>query len=96
VQLELNRGDKVELMGGEMDDYYKIAPPTGAYLWVLTQYTKPLGPVGEVAVIVEPKAGPEANIPAVVPATISIESEKLKEYYALAERIEAERAKPMA
>jgi uncharacterized protein YraI len=95
-QLELNRGDKVELMGEEVDDYYKIAPPTGAYLWVLTQYTKPLGPVGEVAVIVEPKAEPEANIPAVVPATISIESEKLKEYYALAGQIEAERAKPMA
>ena len=99
VQLELNRGDKVELIGEEMDDYYKIAPPTGAYLWVLTQYIKPLGAVGEVAVIVEPKAEktePEANAPVVVPAAISIESEKLKEYYALAEQIKAERAKPMA
>ena len=96
VQLELNRGDKVELMGEEMDDYYKIAPPTGAYLWVLTQYTKPLGAVGEVEVIVEPKTEPEANTAAVVPATISIESEKLKEYYALAEQIKAEQAKPIA
>ncbi|MCJ7778142.1 MAG: SH3 domain-containing protein, partial [Sedimentisphaerales bacterium] len=95
VQLELSRGDKVELMGEEMDDYYKIAPPTGAYLWVLTQYTKPLGAVGEVEVTVELKAEPEANVPAVVPATISIESEKLKEYYALAEQIKAEQAKPM-
>jgi hypothetical protein len=96
VQLELNRGDKVELMGEEMDDYYKIAPPTGAYLWVLTQYTKPLGAVGEVEVIVEPKTEAEANTAAVVPATISIESEKLKEYYALAEQIKAEQAKPIA
>ncbi|MGA1979200.1 MAG: SH3 domain-containing protein [Sedimentisphaerales bacterium] len=96
VQLELNRGDKVELMGEEMDDYYKITPPTGAYLWVLTQYTKPVGAVGEVEVIVKPKAEPEANIPAVVPVTISIESEKLKEYYALTEQIKAERAKPVA
>jgi uncharacterized protein YgiM (DUF1202 family) len=99
VQLELNRGDKVELIGEEMDDYYKIAPPTGAYLWVLTQYIKPLGAVGEAAVIVEPKAEkaePEANAPVVVPAAISIESEKLKEYYALVEQIKAERAKPMA
>jgi hypothetical protein len=96
VQLELNRGDKVELMGEEMDDYYKIAPPTGAYLWVLTQYTKPLGAAGEVEVIVEPKTEPEANTAAVVPATISIESEKLKEYYALAEQIKAEQAKPIA
>ena len=96
VQLELNKGDKVELMGEEMDDYYKIAPPTGAYLWVLTQYTRPVGAVGEVEVTVEPKAEAEANVPAVVPASISVESEKLKEYYALAERIDAERAKPMA
>ena len=96
VQLQFNRGDKVRLMGEEIDGYYKIAPPTGAYLWVLTQYTKPLGPVGEVPLIVEPQAEPEADIPAVVPTSIPVESEKLKEYYALAEQIEAERAKPMA
>src|SRR4030042_477474 len=89
VQMELNKGDKVELMGEEMDDYYKIAPPTGAYLWVLTQYTKPIGAVGEVEVIVKPKTEPEAeteleaNTVAVVPAANPIESEKLKEYYAL-------------
>ncbi len=96
VQLHLNKGDKVRLMGEEMDDYYKIAPPTGAYLWVLTQYTKPLGAVGEVPLLVEPQAEPEAGIPAVVPTSIPLESEKLKEYYALAKQIEAERAKPMA
>jgi uncharacterized protein YgiM (DUF1202 family) len=102
VQLELNRGDKVELMGEEMDDYYKIVPPTGAYLWVLTQYTKPLGAVDKVELIVapkteiEPKVGAEADIPAFVHAHTPIESEKLKEYYALAEQIKAERAKPMA
>jgi len=96
VQLHLNKGDKVGLMGEEMGDYYKIAPPTGAYLWVLTQYTKLLGPVGEVPLIVEPQAKPEADIPAVVPTSIFADSGKLKEYYALAEQIKAERAKPMA
>lgn len=96
VQLHLNKGDTVRLMGEEMGDYYKIAPPTGAYLWVLTQYAKPLGPVGEVPLVVELKAEPKADVPSVVPASISVESEKLKEYYALAEQIEAERAKPMA
>jgi len=99
VQLHLNKGDKVRLMGEEMGDYYKIAPPTGAYLWVLTQYTKPLGPVGEVPLIVvlgtpdgEPEAEPEADVPTGIP----VESGKLKEYYALAEQIEAERAKSMS
>ena len=91
VQLQFNKGDKVRLMGEEIGDYYKIVPPTGAYLWVLTQYTKPLGRVGEVPLIVKPKAGPQVGL-----TSIAVESEKLKEYYALAEQIEAERAKPMA
>jgi uncharacterized protein YgiM (DUF1202 family) len=108
VQLELNKGDKVELMNEEIDDYYKIVPPIGAYLWVLTQYTKPLEAKGEVTVTVESpvpqkksetittQQKTEANTPVVVPTTIPIESEKLKEYYALAEQIKTERAKPMA
>jgi uncharacterized protein YgiM (DUF1202 family) len=96
VQLELNKDDKVELIGEEMDDYYKIAPPTGAYLWVLTQYTKPLGAVSKVEMTVEPKTKSEANTTAVVPATTSIESKKLKEYYTLAEQIKVEQAKPIA
>jgi len=127
MQLELNKGDKVELMGQEQDDYYKIVPPSGAYLWVLTEYTKPVGAVGEVEVIVRPKLEEEseaktedvtktedeaenetaaeaetedevvaeANTPSVVPATVSVESKKLKEYYALVEQIKAEQDKPL-
>ncbi|MDD5328218.1 MAG: SH3 domain-containing protein [Phycisphaerae bacterium] len=107
MQLELNKGDKVELMGEEQDDYYKIVPPSGAYLWVLTEYTKPIGAVGEVEVIVRPKLEEteaevetetvaEVNTPSVVPAMASVESKKLKEYYALADQIKAEQAKPLA
>ena len=108
VQLELNKGDKVALLGEEMDDYYKIAPPTGAYLWVLTQYAKPVTGVYNVEVAIAPKikeepeakAEPKAKIitemPTVVPTIMSVESDKLKMYYALANKIEAERAKPMA
>ena len=104
VQLDLNNGDKVELLGEEMDDYYKITPPTGAYLWVLTQYTKPLGAVDKVEVIVTPKTiapkaenepKAEVNAPAVVAAATPNESKKLKEYYALVEQIKAEQAKPL-
>jgi hypothetical protein len=94
LQLKLNRGDKVRLLGEGEDNYYQIASPAGAYLWVSTQYTKPLGPVGEVEVITEPQAGP--NDTAVVVATdISVEAEKLKQYYALEKQIEAEKAKPI-
>ncbi|MFB0525488.1 MAG: SH3 domain-containing protein [Phycisphaerae bacterium] len=91
-QIRLKRGDKVKLLGEEKDDYYKIAPPSGAYLWVSTQYTKPAAPVAEMPPpIVEPIA--DANM--AVPTEISVEDEKLKEYYVLQKQIKAERAKPI-
>jgi len=96
MQLKLNRADKVTLMGEEKGDYYKIVPPSGAYLWVSTKYTEPLGPVGEVPPTVEPKTEPKADIPAVVPTMLPTEAEKLKEYYALEKQIQAEQAKPIA
>ncbi|MBN1805692.1 MAG: hypothetical protein JW837_10605 [Sedimentisphaerales bacterium] len=42
LQGKLNRGDKVRLLGEQKDDYYKIAPPSFAYLWVSSKFTKPL------------------------------------------------------
>ncbi len=40
-QTSLMTGDKVRLLGEESDDYYKIAPPDNAYLYILTEYTIP-------------------------------------------------------
>ena len=96
LQPKRNKGDRVRLMSEEKDDYYKIAPPADAYLWVSTKYTKPLAPVGQVPPTVETQGEPKAETGPVVPAKISVEAEKLKEYHALEEQIEAERAKPMA
>jgi len=123
VHFTLSKGDKVQMLGQEMDDYYKIVPPAGAYLYVSTQYTKPLVPVVQVpatvvprpeaktetvskpAAMPKPEAAPsvkpeikpvaEANVPVVVPTRMSVEAEKLKEYNALKEQIEAQRAKPL-
>jgi hypothetical protein len=94
VQLKFNRGDKVKLLGEEGGDYYKIAPPEGAYLWLSTEYTEAVGDIEAAAAAVEPS--PEAEVeerPVVVPTDLGLESRKLKEYYALEKRIEAERAK---
>jgi uncharacterized protein YgiM (DUF1202 family) len=91
-QVKLKRGDKVTLLGEGEDDYYKIAPPSGAYLWVSTQYTKPARPI--VAEMPPPTVtAADANV--VVATVISIEAEKLKEFYVLQEKLKAERAKPM-
>lgn len=46
-QTRLSKGDKVKLLGEQLDDYYKIAPPQGAYLWVSTAYTNKITPTVE-------------------------------------------------
>jgi hypothetical protein len=93
-RLKLNRGEKVKLLGEQKDRYYKITPPTGAYRWVSTEYTRVLGPAGEVP---SPPvvAAPPSEGDAVVPVKLPLEARKLKEYYALDKRIQAERAKPL-
>lgn len=61
LQFKLNRGDEVKFIGKQKGDYYKIAPPPGAYLWVSTKYTKPIAaPVVKVTkpVVVKPKVDP--------------------------------------
>ena len=96
LQLQHNKGEKVKLLSEEKEGYYKIAPPQGAYLWVLSQYTEPLGAVGEIEVTVErpePTIEPDEGIGVVETVT---EAEKLKEYYALQKQFEAEKAKPTA
>jgi uncharacterized protein YgiM (DUF1202 family) len=95
-QVVLNRGQAVKLLGEEKDDYYKIAPPQGAYLWVSTQFlqatdrtvVKPAD-ANAVAAVKTPgdKAAPvDANEP----------KTDLDLYYALAEQIKAVQAKPTA
>jgi len=59
MQVKLNKGDKVSLLGEEKDGYCKITPPEGAYLWVSNQYAKPLGTL---------MPAPQA-IPAMTPST---------------------------
>lgn len=101
LQLKLNRGDKVKLMGKQKADYYKITPPTGAYLWISTKYTKPLGAAGEVprTVVVTPtvetRTDTKTDTKTPIRTNISVQSEKLKEYYALEKQIQVERAKPI-
>ncbi len=98
-QQQLDTGDKVILLGEEQDDYYKISPPPGAYLWISTQYTKPIGPVGQTRVVVPSKTPQVSDAneksPVVVPSTISTESEKLNEFYALQRQVKEMRSRPI-
>lgn len=103
IQVHLNRGDKVMLLGEEMGDYYKIVPPSGAFFWVSTQYTKPITslpaetkpePHQPVAAEPQPVVESAPSKPTVVPTTISADSKRLKKYYEAQELIKAEFTKP--
>jgi len=95
-QIVLNRGQNVKLLSEEKDDYYKIAPPEGAYLWVSTQFLQPASsPLG--ATPMDIVTGP--NTPVETPPTpqeIRTESDLLDTYYALTKLVKEERDKPMA
>ena len=100
LQLKLNRGHKVKLLGDNRDDYYKIAPPDGAYLWVSTQFIK----LFEGAVIISQGVGPndvdsnslEPNdTTVIVEPKDSLEQEMLKKYRDLEKKLQAERARPI-
>lgn len=102
-QIKLSRGQTVKLLGEGKDDYYKIAPPSGAYLWVSTQYTQPAKPIatetrhplGTSNISSYDSNAPLADANTAAPPTISIEAEKLKEFYSLREKIKTELAKPI-
>ena len=98
LQGRLDKGDKVKLLGEQMDDYYKIAPPSFAYLWVSINFTKPIPSVEEAAPTVEtqavkpPAVEPTAEPEEVVPEPATPET-ILEKYNALREQVEAERTK---
>ena len=93
LQGKLNKGNKVKLLGTEEGGYYKIAPPSFAYLWVSTQYTRPIGEVGQVKMSVEPKID---ESPTVVESDIAVDAKMLNAYYALEKKMKLEKAKPLA
>ncbi|MHC4325503.1 MAG: hypothetical protein ACYSUX_14655 [Planctomycetota bacterium] len=109
-QGNLNKGEKVKLLGEQLDDYYKIAPQPFSYYWVSTKFTKPVPePVKPPPVVttppavttpspVEPKVDPnkpaDANAPAEVAPEPVVPKSPLERYRELKEQVEAERAKP--
>jgi len=95
-QVVLNRGQMLKLLSEEKDDYYKIAPPEGAYLWVSSQFLQPVRSPMEAA-SVGIAATPDATVE--TPATaeeLQTESDLLDAYYALSKLVKEERNKPMA
>ncbi len=62
LQGKLDKDDRIKLSGEPMDGYYKIAPPPFAYLWVSTQFIKPVAPEVTAPLAAETKQ-PEVTTP---------------------------------
>ncbi len=100
LQGKLDKGDRVDLLGEQMDDYYKIEPPPFAYLWVSANFTKLIKAVEKTPppMIAEK---PEVEQPTETEAAMEEISESaspeelLEQYKALQEQVEAERTKPV-
>jgi len=107
LQLKLNRSDEVRFIGTPKGDYYKIAPPAGAYLWISTNNIKPAPVKAVKPTVVPPPPIADANTATktitkidskpkpIIPTTITGESENLQAYYALEKLLKAEQAKPV-
>ncbi|MGB2864344.1 MAG: hypothetical protein WBC05_13520 [Sedimentisphaerales bacterium] len=107
LQGKLSKGEKVKLLGEQMDDHYKIASPPFAYLWVSTNFTKavpepvkapPVAPTPAPVTTpspVEPNEPGDANATtAVVPVPVAPPKSPLEKYRELKEQVAAEHAKP--
>ncbi len=96
-QVTLSRGQMVKLLGEEKDDYYKIAVPQKAYLWVSSQFTRATAPVlgrppeVDVGAMVKTEAGNPVKVDPNAPPKTDLEL-----YYVLGEQIKAEHDKPIA
>ncbi len=93
-QVVLSRGQKVKLLGEEKDDYYKVAPPQGAYLWVSSQYLQSVDKPLAKTTPVDPNIAKRAT--AKKPGDANTPLTGLELYYSLSEKVKAEHSKPMA
>ncbi len=93
VQGTLNSGEKVRLLGVENNEYYKIVPPPFAYMWISTQYTKPLGSTGIPAIVIPKQETIDINSSS---TAVEQNVKELQQYYTLEALVKAELAKPSA
>jgi len=101
----LDKDEKVKLLGEQADGYYKITPPSFAYLWVSTEYTKAVPRLAQTStptttVAPLPQGPNDTNAVTVEPVVPSPTIEPapespLAKYRALQKQVEEERKKPM-
>ena len=78
IQCKLQHGDKVQIVG-DIDEYYMIRPPEGAFLFVRQDLVDPVKKIGENPVVIA--KGPEtqpAKVDQVTPASVETRDQKIE------------------
>ncbi len=96
VQITLSAGQKVRIIGEPTGDYYKIAPPEGATLWITSQYIRFIRSADEIDVKI-PQSAPDADIakPEMIIGQVETKSRQLEQYYTLRKQFDDEKTKPL-
>ncbi|HBG27162.1 MAG: hypothetical protein A2Y10_17085 [Planctomycetes bacterium GWF2_41_51] len=98
VQITLDKGQKVRIVGQAVGDYYKIAPPEGATLWTSSQYLKFVRKADEIDIKLpkadEPKTATYSK-PGVMMDQVDPNNRMLEEYYVLVKQLDDEKTKPL-
>ncbi len=97
VQLLLARGQKVQIIGDAVGDYYKITPPQGATLWTTSQYIKYIRSADEIDIkIPKVELDPsKAARPDMIVEQVEAKNRWLAQYYKMEKLFEDEKVKPL-
>jgi SH3-like domain-containing protein len=97
VQILLANGQKVQIIGEAVGDYYKISPPEGATLWTTSQYIKYIRSADEIDIKIPPAQADvnAAGKPELITEQIEAKNRQLERYYTLEKQFEDEKKKPL-
>ncbi|MBN1787347.1 MAG: hypothetical protein JW806_03025 [Sedimentisphaerales bacterium] len=97
VQLLLTRGQKVQILGDAVGDYYKITPPKGATLWTTSQYIKYIRSADEMDIKIPKIDASPGKIakPDMIVDQIESKNRWLTQYYKMEKLLEDEKEKPL-
>ncbi|MBN1844903.1 MAG: hypothetical protein JW810_04410 [Sedimentisphaerales bacterium] len=96
VQVKLNKGATVEIIG-QRDDYYKIVCPKGSYFWASLDYIERVGPVTpeNLAKVQAQPLADAGQAPDTARADAGPYAKERQEYIAIVQAMAAERGKPL-
>lgn len=94
IQMKLNKGDTVQVIG-KRDDYYMIIPPEGASFWVALDYVTNVKPLTADAMLALRGQAGQAVVESGGPTAMAEIKDEFQEYKEIAALFKSEQARPL-